>query len=291
MPDEEASVDQSQATTTDNSTDTANAQAGEVTEGATDDINKQPDQQADVQPGPDGKSNDFIGEIPKELEPLKKDILKKYYSKTRELADERRGVEQVKKDAETLQQLMNYKPFQDWYNAQKGGTPTQDVSTKLTEEELEQIRTDPTKLDSYLNKKLESLVEQKYGQQMKTVQDKAEDMELAKEFEHTEKTYGEDFSIAHSSGELDTYYDKGLDFETAYASWKLKTGNSAMSDKTNTDKTAQAVNRSRQGMTEKPASSAGKLPSIKSIKVKGFDDAFDQAFAAALKGEKVKIDR
>ena len=136
--------------------------------------------QQGTQQAPEGQE-DFIGETPKELEPLKKELLTKFYAKTRELAKERQEITKVQKDAETLQNLMNYKPFQEWYNTQKTGGTTSTQET-LTEEYMEQLRSDPAKFSEFLNKKLETLVEQKYGAQMKTVQEKAEDMEVAKEF-------------------------------------------------------------------------------------------------------------
>lgn len=284
MLDEEKTEDQSQAPEADpNAQDTASAEGAD--KGETQDVEGQTKQQGDDQQAPEGQE-DFIGETPKELEPFKKEILNKFYAKTRELAKERHTIEAVKKDAETLQQLMGYKPFQDWYNAQKsGGQPQQQQG--LSEEEMEQLRTDPAKFNEFITKKLDALVEQKYGTQMKTVQEKAEDMELAKEFESTKETYGDEFEIAHKSGELDPYYDKGLDFETAYATWKLKSSGKTSPKKQD----AKTVDRSKQGMSEKPSPGQGKLPQIKMIKAKGFEDAFDQAFAAHLKGEKIKIER
>ena len=51
------------------------------------------------------------------------------------------------------------------------------------------------------------------------------------------------------------------------------------------------VEKTKQAVSEKPSSGTGKLPQLKIVTPKGFDDAFDQAFAAALKGEKVKFER
>ena len=285
MPEDKA-VDQAEATTTEEVTAENTQAVTETTDVATDADNKQTTQQAD-QKSPESEP-DFIGEIPKELEPFKQDILKKFYAKTRELATERHTVEKVKKDAETLQQLMAYKPFQDWYKAQQNGganTTEPEKANTLTEEELDAIRTDPSKLDSFLTKKLESLVESKYGNQMKSFQEKAEDAAIEKEFSNVEATYGDEFRIAHESGDLDAYYDKGLDFETAFATYKLKSSGKANHN------TADVVKKSRESISEKPSSSANKLPNVRIVKPKNFDDAFDQVFKAIQKGEKIRLDK
>ncbi len=293
MPDEQTTLDQSKTTGTDTAEAVDQTSTDTVADATTDDKGKT--EQTGDQPAPDGQKQDFIGEVPKELEPLKKEILKKYFSKTRELAEERRGVDTFKKDAETLQQLMAYKPFQDWYSAQKNGGTSPDKPS-LTEEELEAIRNDPSKFDSFLNKKLESLIESRYGQQMKSFQEKAEDIEVAKEYNGmAESKHGEEFKLAHESGELDAYYDKGLDYKTAYATWKLDNGNFVSSgemEKVTGEKAVQMVNKSKLSATEKPSSGGGKLPNIKVIKGKqNFNDTFDAFMEAAMKGEKVKIDK
>lgn len=281
MLEEEKAVDQSQASGTEGEAPDTSAAATE-TAGATTDDNGQTAQQGN-QPTPEGQE-DFIGETPKELEPFKKEILTKFYAKTRELAKERQTIEQIKKDAETLENLKAYKPFQDWYNNHKNGTPTQPEA--LSEEYLEQLRTDPAKFNDFITKKLDTLVEQKYGAKIKTVEEKAEDMRVAKEFEETKATYGEEFEFLHKSGELDAYYDKGLDFETAFAKYKLKTGGKTMNKPD-----PKTVDKAKQAASEKPSSGPSKAPQQRTIKPKGFDDAFDAMFAAAIKGEKVKIEK
>ena len=294
MPNEEEVVDQPEATQESaEAVDTAIEQDGGTEEGATEGVNDAANQQGKTDAPEGQKQEDFIGDVPKELEPLKKTLLNKFYAKTREVAAEKQGIQKYQKDAETLQQLMAYKPFQEWYNTQKNGEAGNTTAKSLSEEELEQIRQDPAKLEAYLTKKLESMVEDKYGSQMKSVQEKAADMEVAKEYESTEAKYGEEFEIAHKAGDLDAYYDKGMDFKTAYAVWRLENGklvSSSEVDKVATDKAAQMINRSKSGSTEKPSSGGGKLPNLKPVKAKGFSDAFDQAFEAVMKNQKVKIE-
>jgi len=294
MLNEEQVVDQPEATEVSEETvDTATEQDGGPEEGATEGVNDAANQQGKADAPESQKQEDFIGEVPKELEPFKKTILNKFYAKTREVAAERQSIQKFQKDAETLQQLMAYKPFQDWYNAQKNGEATKTSSQSLSEEELEQIRQDPAKLESYLTRKLESMIEAKYGSQMKSVQKTAEDMAVTKEYEATQEKYGDEFEMAHKSGDLDSYYDKGMDFKTAFAMWKLENGKSVSSsevDKVATEKAAKMINRSKAGSTEKPSSGGGKLPNLKPVKAKGFSDAFDQAFEAVMRNQKVKIE-
>ena len=288
MFEDETAVDQSEA----NATETVETapQDTTVTEGTvTNDDNTQTNQQGE-QKAPDAK-DDFLGEVPKELEPLKKDILNKYYAKTRELATQRHEVEKVQKDAQTLQELMNYTPFKKWYDAEKnGGNATQEQST-LSETELDELRNDPTKFDSFMTRKVEALMESKYGGQMKSAKDTAVELARSRDVAASVELYGEDFTIAHKSGDLDGFYKAGFDCETAFAKYQLKNGRKSTTENTDREvqeRATQMVNKSKHGSTEKPSSAGGKLPNIRIVKVRNFDEAFDAQFEAAKKGEKIK---
>jgi len=292
MLEEQGAVDQSEAIATE-TVETENQDTTQTDTGATNDDNKQDTQQGD-QTAPESKE-DFVGEIPKELEPMKKELLEKYYSKTRELAEQRHEVEGMKNDAKTLRELMGYKPFQDWYNAEKsGGNKQTEQPATLTEEELDAIRNDPSKFDAFMTKKMESIMDSKYGNQIKSFESESKDMRRNKELSDTTAKYGEDFTMAHKSGELESYYNKGVDYKTAYALWKLENGtatDTTSTDKEIKDKATQLVNKSKSGVSEKPSSGGNKLPSIKVVKAKTFDDAFDAMFKASQKGETIKIEK
>jgi len=290
MLEEQSAVDQSEATATE-TVDTETTQDTTQTEqGVTKDDNQQATQQGD-QTAPEAK-DDFIGEVPKELEPMKKDILEKYYSKTRELAAQRQSVKAVESDAKTLRELMGYKPFQDWYNAEKNGGHKPEQSATLTEDELDAIRNDPSKFDAFMTKKMESLIESKYGGKMQSFENEANSIRKDKQLSDAIENYGEEFTIAHKAGDLDEYYDKGNDYETAFAKWKLKNPTASTStNKEISDKAAQMVNKSKSGVSEKPSSGGNKLPNIKIVKAKTFDEAFDAMFNAKTKGQEVKIEK
>ena len=98
MAEEDKAVDQPATTTTVDDSAADNTAAETDTEGATTDDNQHTSQQGDNQQAPDGK-DDFVGETPKELEPFKKEILKKYYEKTRVLAEEKHNLDNFKRDA------------------------------------------------------------------------------------------------------------------------------------------------------------------------------------------------
>lgn len=233
-------------------------------------------------------------DLPKELEPFKKQLLDTFYAKTRELAGEKHNIDAYKQKAEMLAQLVEYKPFQDWYAKEQGniggGNGNQpQPQVQFTDEQITAAGNDPAKLLEMVNQTVDSRVAQQMSQLNQTVgktQKQLEDMSLDKELAGLEAKYS-DFGKISQSGLLDTYLDQGLSYKSAYAQFRLD--NPQYTQAAIAKEATALVNQSKDGVTGKPSG----LPNLgaKILKPRSLEEGISMSFNAVEKGEKIRLEK
>ena len=242
----------------------------------------------DEQANDDAALADDIGpkDIPVELEPLKKELLADYYAKTRELAADRKGVTELQTKAKTLNELLSYKPFQDWYSKEQdrlAGKTTPEAND-FTEEQMEEIKSDPNKFDEFIKDRAKKIIKDEYGETMNKSKQQLEDVRADKQLKAVAEQYP-DFDAINDAGLLDKYVDKGHDFETAYAMFKLQ--NPAHATKAINKKAVDLVNKAKAGSIEKGSGIPKEGAEI--VEVSSVDEGFDEQAKADREGRKIKL--
>lgn len=242
-----------------------------------------------------GKQEEFgPKDLPKELEPFKKRLLDVFYAKTREVAGEKQNIESYKQKAEMLNQLTEYKPFQDWYAKEQGnmsgGNGNQpQPRANWTPEQLSEAQSDPAKLMEMVNQTVDSRVTEKLSQINQTVgktQKQLDDYAQDKELEGMAGKHP-DFDQISQAGLLDKYIDKGLSYKSAYAEFRLDNPQYAQAA---VAKAATAlVNQSKDGVIQKPSG----LPNLGVVimKPRSLSEGISMAWTAAEKGEKIRLEK
>lgn len=228
---------------------------------------------------------DFLGEVPQELAPLKKELLKAFYKKTQDLSVERKGMEGYKSKAQMLEQLYAYPKFREWYEKEQKILNGQSVDTSeanLTPEEFEEMKSDPVKFQKYMMDQLEKKIEARMGNDVKSTKAELSEMkerlETEKEFKETASKYS-DFSDLSEVGALDDYLEKGYSYSEAYKMYKFD-------NQSNPEK----VNRAKNGTIIKPSPTRNDGAEA-IIRGKNFDDVFDDMFAAKADGKKARYSK
>ncbi len=242
-----------------------------------------------------GKQDEFgPKDLPKELEPFRKQLLDTFYKKTREVAGEKHNIEAYKQKAEMLAQLTEYKPFQEWYAKEQGkiggGNGNQpQPQVQFTAEQVTEAGNDPAKLLEMVQQMVTSGVASGLAQTNQTVgktQKQLEDMSLDKELAGLAVKYP-DFDKVSQSGLLDTYLDQGLSYKSSYAQFRLD--NPQYTQAAITKEATALVNQSKDGVTGKPSG----LPNlgVKILKPRTLSEGISMGFAAAEKGEKIRLEK
>jgi hypothetical protein len=225
---------------------------------------------------------DFLGNVPQELAPLKKELLQAFYKKTQDLSVERKNVEAIKSKADMLEQLYAYPKFREWYEKEQkilNGQGDAPEETNLSADEIEELKSDPVKFQKYLMDQLERKIDSRMGNDVKSTKAELaeikENMEIEKEFKETSSRFP-DFEDVTSAGLLDDYIEKGYSYSEAYKMYKF-----------DSQSNPERVNRAKNGTVVKPSPiHANGAEAI--IKGKNFDDVFDRMFAAKAEGKKAR---
>jgi len=239
---------------------------------------------AETKPATEDGQEDFVGNVPKELETFKKDILKAFYKKTEALAAQRKEIESVKSKAELMEQLYNYPKFREWYEHEQkvisGEAPAKEET--MSEEQLEELKSDPVKFQKYMMDQMNNLIESKLGNGVKQTQAQLEEMrermEVEKEYKTTSSKFS-DFDDLSTTGLLDDYLDKGFSYEEAYKMYKFDN----QSD-------PERVRKVKEGSTQKPSPMHSQGSEV-IVKGKSFDDVFDNMFSAKAAGKKARYSK
>lgn len=238
----------------------------------------------------EGHSDSEIGgkDLPKELEPTRRELMRDYHKKMQALADERKTIEadagRYRQDAEALYSLSQQQWFKDAVAAEKnkrGG------KAEISDDDFEAIKSDKRAFQDFLNKRDKSLaegLESKFKAEFENLTKEQQKFVTEKEFDGVVREYGQAFLDANEAGELEPYLEKDYDYETAF---KL-----LMQDRGQVAKKASANGNGSEktGITEKrgmPAPRGGPV-----AKAKNLNEALEAAFEMARRGQKdYKIER
>ena len=176
---------------------------------------------------------------------------------------------------------MGTKWFQEAYNAEKGRRSG--AVQELSDETFENIKNDKRAFQEYVQKLAEGMVASKVGESLSKTQKKIKELEEEREVSALQGKHT-DFKAIKESGGLDEFLDKGHDYESAYALYKLRNGSKDL--RSDIEKEAEAIlARRKAGAVEKSGTSlpagAGEV-----IKAKNLDQALEGLFQAHAQGKK-----
>ena len=239
-----------------------------------------------VQPeGAEGNAENLGNEnLPPELEESRKALMQDYHEKTQKLATERKQWDeerkQLKSNSEVLQRLFDEPWFKKAYDSEKAARSGATASQDLSEEQLQEFNANPRKFVEYMQKHLETVVENKLGPSLKRTASEVNGLKAEREKERLSDEHSE-FSGALESGALDKYLDQGHGYESAFAMWRLKSGQRSL--KSEAEKEAERILAARRaGSVERTG--APRVNGTQVFKAKNLDDALTKAFDARMKG-------
>ena len=275
--------------------DVANQAAGEVESGA---LNKEQtggglppagaigDDKSAQPKGAEGSAENVgADDLPPELEESRKALLRDYHEKTQKIAVERKQWDeerkQLKSNNDVLQRLFDEPWFKKAYESEKAARNGAALPQDISEEQLQELGANPRKLVEFIQKYLETVVENKLAPSLKRTDNEVRGLKADREKERLGKEH-EDFTDILGSGVLDKYLDQGHGYESAYANWRLKQG--VRSLKGEAEKEAERILAARRaGVVEKAG--APKVNGTQVFKgVKTLNDALDKAWEARMKG-------
>lgn len=237
-----------------------------------------------VQPqGNDGNANQPEN-LPPELEGVKKKLFQDYHDKTQKLAVERRELEGKMKDLGTsqqvLSQLMEAGWFREAYQNEKARRSGQ--VSELTDEQFESVKNDKRAFHEYIRKQAEAIAESRMGPELGKTKQELKAIQHEREFDIVAKQYP-DFKALNDRGAFDDDLQKGFDYKTAYARYKLGDGSN---DKSSIEREAERILAARKaGSVDRPGGPNPRGQRIIKAKKGDIGGALDQLFAAHDRGE------
>lgn len=239
-----------------------------------------------TQPGGQAGSAENLGpdNLPPELEETRKALLRDYHEKTQKQAGERKQWDderkQLKGQTEVLQRLFEEPWFKKAYDAEKKARSGESLAQDLSEEQAQELASDPRKLVQFVQKSLETILENKIGPALKQTGSAVRDLKTEREKERLVAEHPE-FKGAFDSGALESYLDKGYGLEAAFAMHQLKQGRRDL--KSEAEKEAERILAARRaGSVEKGG--APRVNGVQVLKANNLNEALDAAFAARSRG-------
>ena len=229
--------------------------------------------------------------VPPELEETRKQLMRDYHEKMRSIKEDKLRTEsennRLRNEASTLQQLMQQEWFKKATDAERARRSGQVVEIGLSDEEFSTATTDKKAFQNLIYKIADQVASAKVGKvepQLGQNQEALEELKREREFDTVASKY-KDFRDLNNQGALDPYLERGFDFETAYARYRLDHHPAAPKQETQIDpETQRAGSVSPGGVT--------RVNGQRIIKAKNLDEAMDLAFEALQKGDKnFKIER
>lgn len=226
-----------------------------------------------------------------ELEPAYKQMQAAFTKKTQGLADYR-------KKSESLDQLVQYKPFVDWYNRHVSGTdearkeqpaPKQPESKPpapqglfddLSDEEYQLLSSDKGKFGKYMQSKIADMAAQVAGPMAQQAQQKVQYLENLSTIERFGQEHP-DFWELDGKGLIEPLLEKhpGLGIEEVYKLAKFP-----FLQQEAVQKAHQMVSMKRNATVEQPGLG---IPSAGKLKAKTREDAMNMAWEYASRGQAV----
>lgn len=222
--------------------------------------------------------------LPPELEESRKALLRDYHEKTQKQAAERKQWDeekkQLKSNSEVLQRLFEEPWFKKAYESEKATRSGATLSQDLSEDQLQDFSANPRKFVEFMQKYLETVVENKLAPSLKRTANEVNGLKAEREKERLSDEHS-DFKNAHDSGALDKYLEQGHGYESAYAMWRLKQGQRSL--KGEVEKEAERILAARRaGAVERGG--GPRVSGTHVLKAKNLNDALDKAWEARSKG-------
>lgn len=235
--------------------------------------------------GSEGSAEDLgPSDLPPELEEPRKALLRDYHEKTTKLATERKQWDDerkaLKNQSEILTRLMDEPWFKKAYDAEKAVRTGAALPQDLSEDQLQEMGSNPRKLVEFMQKYLETVVENKLAPSLKKTTSEVRQLQAEKEKDRLGDEHS-DFKNAFDSGALDKYLDQGHGYESAYAMWRLKHGSKSL--KSEAEKEAERILAARRaGAVERTG--APRVNGSQVVKAKSLSEALDKAFEMRSRG-------
>lgn len=235
--------------------------------------------------GQEGSAEDLGPEnLPPELEESRKALLRDYHEKMQKMSADRKQFDTElkthKNNSEVLQRLFDEPWFKKAYDAEKNARSGVALPQDMSEEQLQDLGSNPRKLVEFMQKYLETVVENKLAPTLKKTSSEVRQLQAEKEKDRLSDEH-DDFKNAHDSGALDKYLDQGHGYESAYAMWRLKQGQRSL--KGEAEREAEKILAARKaGSVERTG--APKVNGTQIFKAKSLNDALEKGFEARQKG-------
>ena len=224
-----------------------------------------------------------------ELEQAYKQMQASYTKKTQEIAD-------VRKKAESLDQLIKYDPFVKWYNKHlTGGDPVEQLAPKpesnrespkgptglfedLTDDEYQLLSADKAKFGKYMQQKIIEQASQVALPVAQAAKQKVEYLENLSKIERFAQEHS-DFWDLDSKGLIEPLIEKhpGLDIEDVYKLAKFP-----YLQQEAIQKAHQMVQDKKNATVERPGLG---IPSAGKVKVKSREEAMNMAWDYHARGQ------
>lgn len=237
--------------------------------------------------------NEQIGaeKLPPELEVTRKELMRDYHSKMQGIKDDRlrfeNQMEKYKATDATMQQLLQQEWFKKAATEERARRSGQVPDFNLTDEQFEAARTDKSAFLKLVQNVADQVASAKVGRVepgLGDAQKSLNELKTEREFDRVATKY-KDFAGLNEKGALDSYLEKGHDFETAYARYRLDHPEAAKPAAVPLTETQR-----REGSVS--PGGATRVNGQKIIRAKNFEDAFDAAWLAEVAGDKnYKIER
>ena len=236
----------------------------------------------------DNQQGETIGpeKIPAELAETRKQLLADYHKKTQELANERKALEPLKGESETLRKLMEADWFKQAYAAEKEAR--QGRVSQVPDEALSNVGLSREAFE-LVKSSLAKEFEAKYGRQLSSTAQTVENLAMEKEFMTFAKANPDAVDL-RERGLLDPYLKKGADYELAYKAAKFDLEKIEGPARTQ-QKAAEILSAKKAGSVDKGGIPKVTGQRIMQTKGKSLDQILTDLFHAESRGESVKIER
>jgi hypothetical protein len=226
----------------------------------------------------DGAGNHGAELTPEQLKEKEKELLRGFHSKTQALAEKERALDQYVKDARAFYGLSDQQWFKQAVEAEKARRAG--AGPDLSDEAFEALKSDKKAFLEYQSRRDKALVESVTSQfkpELEKLGKSQEELHANREFEGVAAKYGKAFKDANDTGALDSYLQKGLDYDTAFILHEQAHGRVAGK--------APATPADRRGsITDKGGMSSARGGPV--VKAKSLDDYLDRALDLIGRGSK-----
>lgn len=225
------------------------------------------------------------GELSPELQAKQKDLLRDYHGKTQKLAEDRRVLEAenglYKKDAEYFRQLAKQQWFVDAVKRQRENESGKVREVNITDDEFAAATSDKRAMLTLMQKAFETWSESKFGNELSKLRQTSSELLADRQIAEIASQHPK-FRETLKGGLLNEYLDKGYDYKSAYALYRLEKGQST--DQEVNRKAQEILERKKLGSVDRGGATQAK--GVRLVEAKTFNDVFDRVVDLHSKGIK-----